>query len=97
MSNDYGKELLNLAYKLGKELNDSGEILKNTKMIIEENSGEAIIIIFKKFSEIVNSKYDSSEIRKQIKIFNDTLTKYYGYIKIKEIYELYGVQKKLKH
>lgn len=96
MSNDYGKDLLNLAYKLDKELNNSGEILKNTKMIIEESSGEATIIIFKKFSEILNSKYDSPEIRKQIKIFNDTLIKHYGYIKIKEIYELYSIQKKSK-
>lgn len=96
MSNEYGKKLLTIAHKLDSELNNSDEILKYTKMIIEEDSGEAAIMIFKKFSEIVKSEYDSSEIKKQIKIFNDSLLKYYGYTKLKEISETYNIQKNSK-
>lgn len=81
----YKENFLNYASKLDAVTNSKSEIIKYGISIVEENDKEAIILLLKKISRIIDSKEYSREIKEIANFLKKSLVEYLGYLEIKRI------------
>lgn len=80
----YGQNLIKNASKLDAITDSCGEITKVARLIVEENSKTATIILLKQISEIIDN-YHNMEIKHLANNVHSSLLEFYGYVSIQDI------------
>lgn len=81
----YTKELLDCSSKLDAMVEGYGQITGLANTIVNEDSSDSTIQLLKKLSVIADDKSLTSETKKMAALLKDSLVRYYGHIRLKEI------------
>lgn len=93
MNNKYTENLLNCASKLDEILSANGNILKNAKLVVDDDNEQAAINLLKYISQLVDKRNQDRIILQVANALKKSLVEYYGYNKIIEIYKSKLVEK----
>lgn len=86
MSGKYENEMMDLASKLDAMTNSCGEITRLAGQVVEELNDEALKLLIKKISDIVDQKNNTTkEVCQFARALKDSVVKYCGYQYIKKI------------
>ena len=83
MNNVHEEELLNHASKLDAVVNANGEITRLAISVVEEENNAATVELLKRISEL--GKSQSRQTLTIAKAVKDSVIKYHGYLRVKEI------------